>query len=73
MRAYQLTSESKIKGCQAFLQVLIESRSKFLVFAHHYQMLDQLEDLMLRTKTSYIRIDGQIALEKRHEAVSKFQ
>lgn len=28
---------------------------------------------MLRTKTSYIRIDGQIALEKRHEAVSKFQ
>lgn len=56
-----------------FLETLIENKVKFLVFAHHYQMLDQLEDLMLKTRTSYIRIDGQIDVVKRHEAVNKFQ
>jgi SNF2 family DNA or RNA helicase len=34
--------------------------------------MDQMEDLMLKTKTSYIRIDGSIDFTKRHEAVAKF-
>ncbi len=46
---------------------------KFIVFAHHYEVLDQIEDLMLKSLTSYIRIDGQICMDKRYEAVLKFQ
>lgn len=68
-----MTGKAKIRGSLAFIKQLIQNRVKFIVFAHHYEVLDQLEDLMLKSLTSYIRIDGQIGMERRHEAVVKFQ
>jgi hypothetical protein len=44
-----MTANAKIKGTHAFLETLIDNKVKFLVFAHHYAMMDQLEDLMLKT------------------------
>ena len=55
------------------METLIDSQVKFLVFAHHYSVLDQLEDQMLKAKMNYIRIDGRIDVRKRYDAVKKFQ
>ena len=44
LQAYAMTGKAKIKGVQAFIKTLIENKVKFIVFAHHYEVLDQLED-----------------------------
>ena len=48
LQAYAWTGKAKVKGVLAFLETLIEGQVKFLVFAHHYVVLDRLEDYMLR-------------------------
>ena len=55
------------------METLIEGQVKFLVFAHHYVVLDKLEDYMLKQRVNYIRIDGRVDVKKRYEAVNKFQ
>ncbi len=52
---------------------MIENRCKFLIFAHHYDVLDAIEDTVIKRKVSHIRIDGKIDITKRYEAVRKFQ
>jgi SWI/SNF-related matrix-associated actin-dependent regulator 1 of chromatin subfamily A len=43
MSAYRITGESKIEGVCEFIETLAENGAKFLVFAHHIDMLDALE------------------------------
>jgi len=72
VNAYGLTGEAKIKGILEFTETLIENRCKFLIFAHHYSVLDAIEEQVIRRKISHIRIDGKIEITKRYEAVRKF-
>lgn len=44
LQAYAQSGQAKAKGIFAFIETLIDSQVKFLVFAHHYVVLDQLED-----------------------------
>ena len=48
------------------------NRCKFLIFAHHYSVLDAIEESVVKKKVSHVRIDGRIDTFKRHEAVRKF-
>eukprot|EP00347_Sterkiella_histriomuscorum_P021164 403335006 len=73
VNAYGLTGTAKIKGIQEFIETLLENRCKFLIFAHHYDVLDAIEDTVIKKKVSHIRIDGKIDVTKRYEAVRKFQ
>lgn len=68
-----MTGSAKVKGVIEFLDTLIENKAKFIVFAHHYEVLDQIEDSLVKKKIQYIRVDGQIDTAKRYEAVRKFQ
>lgn len=54
------------------METLLENRCKFLIFAHHYDVLDAIEDTVIKKKVSHIRIDGKIDVTKRYEAVRKF-
>lgn len=67
-----MTGSAKIKGTVEFLDTLIENKVKFLVFAHHYEVMDGIEDSIVKRKISYIRVDGQLEPAKRYEAVRKF-
>lgn len=58
LNAYALTGTAKAKGVVEFLETLIESRVKFIVFAHHYEVMDMIEDAVVKKKINYIRIDG---------------
>lgn len=73
VNAYGLTGTAKIKGILEFIDTLLDNRCKFLIFAHHYDVLDAIEDKVIQKKISHIRIDGKIEPSKRHEAVRKFQ
>lgn len=72
MEAYTLTGQAKIEGVCEFLENLIDNGAKFLVYAHHIQVLDALEDFAKKQKVGYIRIDGSKSAEARHESVKNF-
>ena len=75
MEAYKLTGQAKVHGSMDFLQVLIDNQIKFLLFCHHKHTLDEYEKLISKAlkNYSYMRIDGETSLEKRHENVKTFQ
>jgi len=51
------------------MDTLIENNCKFLIFAHHYEVLDAIEDYVIRNKIDYIWIDGKVDANKWHAAV----
>lgn len=67
-----MTGEAKIRGIVDFIDTLLENRCKFLIFAHHYKVLDAIEAYVVKKKVSHIRIDGKIETKSRFEAVRKF-
>jgi SWI/SNF-related matrix-associated actin-dependent regulator of chromatin subfamily A-like protein 1 len=62
-----------VRGVIEFLETLLENKTKFIIFAHHYDVMDAIEDFIVKKRCGYIRIDGQIESTKRYEAVRKFQ
>ncbi len=44
-----------------------------MIFAHHKIVLDSIEEFVKKKKVDYMRIDGHVVNEKRHECVNKFQ
>ena len=72
-RAYLMTGEAKLPGIKDYVNYLVDNSCKFLVFAHHTEVLDAIEDVILQDKVGYIRIDGKVAIERRQELVNKFQ
>ena len=69
MEAYRLTGLSKFEGVCEFIETLVDNGAKFLVFAHHICMIDALEEFAHKKKFGYIRIDGRVPTEKRHDYV----
>ena len=72
-KAYALTGEAKLPGIKDYVNYLVDNSCKFLIFAHHTEILDAIEEVILSDKIGYIRIDGKVAVEKRQELVNKFQ
>lgn len=72
-KAYKLTAQAKIKGVCEYVSYLIQSDCKFLIFAHHLDMLDAIEQQVVKEKAKFIRIDGSTPQERRHKGVQAFQ
>ena len=66
MEAYKLTGQAKVEGVKDFIENLIENGVKFLLFAHHQNILDKYEEFCVEKAIQYIRIDGSVPLDKRH-------
>ncbi|CAF0806668.1 unnamed protein product [Brachionus calyciflorus] len=73
LKYFQETSKVKAKAVCEYVNDLLESDKKFLVFAHHQNMLDELEAELQKNKYDYIRIDGSTSSENRQVYVQKFQ
>lgn len=73
LQYFQETSKVKAKAVCEYVNDLLESDKKFLVFAHHQFMLDEVEATCQKNKYDYIRIDGSTNSEKRKFFVDKFQ
>jgi SNF2 family DNA or RNA helicase len=46
---------------------------KIIVFAHHKEVMNALEDLLRDYGVSYIRVDGEVTQNKRDVSIKKFQ
>jgi SWI/SNF-related matrix-associated actin-dependent regulator 1 of chromatin subfamily A len=44
MKCYLLTGKAKIKAVLDFLDDLLENEIKFIFFAHHTEMIDEVEN-----------------------------
>eukprot|EP00826_Nyctotherus_ovalis_P002887 TRINITY_DN10581_c0_g1_i4.p1 TRINITY_DN10581_c0_g1~~TRINITY_DN10581_c0_g1_i4.p1 ORF type:complete len:558 (+),score=120.33 TRINITY_DN10581_c0_g1_i4:804-2477(+) len=72
-KAYTLSGMAKIKGVLEFVTTLIDNEIKFIVFAQHLSVLNELETHLNKAKQSFIRIDGSVETGKRHLLVKEFQ
>lgn len=70
---FTLTGKAKAKAAAEYVAYLVHSDCKFLVFAHHKEVLDVIEAHVAKEKATYIRIDGSTPVEKRELYVKQFQ
>ncbi|CAI2373984.1 unnamed protein product [Moneuplotes crassus] len=73
LKAYHLSGAAKIRGILEFVETMIDNNTKFLLFAQHLEVLDKVEALVHKKKVDYIRIDGSVSTEVRHQSVQHFQ
>lgn len=63
---YQETGIGKVACLKEYLGTFFETDAKFIVFAHHIQVLDDIESLINKDFKSFsIRIDGSVRSEDR--------
>jgi SWI/SNF-related matrix-associated actin-dependent regulator 1 of chromatin subfamily A len=70
---YNETCQVKAKAVCEYVNDLMNSGKKFIVFAHHQVMLNELEKLCVENKFDYIKIDGKTQSKVRQDLVNKFQ
>ncbi|KAG0416800.1 SWI/SNF-related matrix-associated actin-dependent regulator of chromatin subfamily A-like protein 1, partial [Dictyocoela roeselum] len=72
-RLYKEAAEKKIDAVLEYLAGIIDKDIKFLVFAHHTQMLGAIEAFVADRNIPYIKIDGNVPVSARHRLVTAFQ
>lgn len=73
MDAYHATALLKAKAVQRYVQELVDAGDKFLIFAHHTELLDAITAVLNKSRVKFIRIDGSVAASKRQGLVTDFQ
>lgn len=69
VNAASIKKESVLK----YLDNILEKNIKAVVFAHHQEMLDAIEDNCKSKGCCYIRIDGSTQSSRRHALIEDFQ
>ncbi|XP_018904491.2 SWI/SNF-related matrix-associated actin-dependent regulator of chromatin subfamily A-like protein 1 [Bemisia tabaci] len=67
------TGKCKLTAIKNYVSDLLEIGSKFLIFAHHTDVLDAISELLEEKKTYYIRIDGGVSSDERKDVCDQFQ
>lgn len=74
MEMYRRTAELKAKAVQEYVEMLLDAGQKFLIFAHHKDLMDAIEHSLNRRKgCRFIRIDGSTPASDRARLVNSFQ
>mmetsp|Transcript_175437 Transcript_175437/g.557145 ORF Transcript_175437/g.557145 Transcript_175437/m.557145 type:complete len:1037 (+) Transcript_175437:290-3400(+) len=67
------TCEAKMHCVADYVETVVQSGTRFLLFAHHHLMLDALQERLRRIEATHIRIDGTTPQSQRGSLVSQFQ
>lgn len=70
---YRYTGLAKLNGIRKYVKDILQNDIKVLVFAHHTEIMDAIEEEVVLMKLKYIRIDGQVPTKKRYDLVKSFQ
>lgn len=74
LQLFRDTAFMKIPAVTKYVgQLLKDTEEKFLVFAHHKEILDECEFQLVKKRVDYIRIDGRTSSAKRQEECNRFQ
>ncbi|CAK9074383.1 unnamed protein product [Durusdinium trenchii] len=66
-------AKTKSTAVAEYMSCLTSADVRFLVFAHHLAMLDELESSLQRASVTYIRIDGSTPMAERSKYIEAFQ
>ncbi|KAL4424199.1 hypothetical protein ABPG75_001500 [Micractinium tetrahymenae] len=69
---YRRTGPAKVRAAAEHVRALVDAGQKVLIFAHHAEVLDELQQRAL-AGVRCVRIDGQVNNEKRKPLVDRFQ
>mmetsp|Transcript_28476 Transcript_28476/g.39742 ORF Transcript_28476/g.39742 Transcript_28476/m.39742 type:complete len:238 (-) Transcript_28476:149-862(-) len=70
---FWMTGEAKIEAVCAYAKYLLESGQRFLMFAHHRVVLDEIEAVLEQMRVDFVRIDGQTPPAQRYSLAERFQ
>ncbi|TBU03674.1 SNF2-like putative regulator of chromatin protein [Hamiltosporidium magnivora] len=73
MTLYCEAGKLKANKVIEYLSCLIEKQIKFVVFAHHGFMIEQISKFLEETGINFIRIDGKTPVNHRQQLVNKYQ
>jgi SWI/SNF-related matrix-associated actin-dependent regulator 1 of chromatin subfamily A len=73
LELYHDTGTAKLPSVIEYLKDLLESGEKFIVFAHHQDVLDGLCHSLYQQNVDHVRIDGHTPAAIRHDLVTHFQ
>ncbi|OON18211.1 helicase protein, partial [Opisthorchis viverrini] len=73
LQYFHETASVKVPALQQYVLDLVEVGRKFLVYAHHTEVLDALSNLLMEKSIDFIRIDGRTNSEQRSVVCRKFQ
>ena len=68
-----LVGLAKAEVAQDYIKNFIQDGEKLLVFGHHHDVLDLLEEFLKKEEIGYERVDGTTATKLRQPAVDSFQ
>ncbi|KAL3317011.1 SWI/SNF- matrix-associated actin-dependent regulator of chromatin subfamily A-like protein 1 [Cichlidogyrus casuarinus] len=70
---YHETGLVKIPAVHEYILDLVESGQKFVLFAHHSEMMSNLTSLLTKRRIEFIKIDGSTNPKDRNRLVECFQ
>ncbi|XP_024895343.1 DNA annealing helicase and endonuclease ZRANB3 isoform X2 [Pteropus alecto] len=71
---FKQTAIAKAGAVKDYIKMMLHNDSlKFLVFAHHLNMLQACTEAVIENKTRYVRIDGSVPSSERIYLVNQFQ
>ena len=83
MTLYQASGIAKVRYVCDYITDLLNANQKFLVFAHHLDVLNEIENKVKnmkelqskkdKKKQCYFRLDGSTPAKKRQELIQTFQ
>uniref|UniRef100_A0A0X3P1Z3 SWI/SNF-related matrix-associated actin-dependent regulator of chromatin subfamily A-like protein 1 n=3 Tax=Schistocephalus solidus TaxID=70667 RepID=A0A0X3P1Z3_SCHSO len=73
LRYFKETSRVKLSAVEQYVSDLLEADRKFIVFAHHVEMLDAIHRLLDSKSVRFIRIDGKTPSDQRQVVCERFQ
>lgn len=70
---YSETAKAKSKAVCDYIVDLLENGKKFLCFAHHQVLLNDISHCIEQQSKEYIRIDGSVSSDERKKLCDNFQ
>lgn len=72
--AYRLAGMAKVEMINDWISDKIEGDiGKLIIFGHHKDFLNAIQDHLIKNKISYIKIDGSVSKENRFKYTEQFQ
>lgn len=75
-KVFSQTAQAKAAPVVDFVEARLANQTstgKLVVFGHHHVILNQLEEMLKRTKRPYIRVDGRVHKNMRQGRIDRFQ
>ena len=64
---------SKAEAAEEIIKNFVESDEKLVVFAHHHDVMDLIDEYLTKNKIKHVTVDGRTDSKNRQPAIDEFQ